>query len=97
MDYAPESEQPLVGRFLPSVFREVAAEYMSDGRFLLLDLVGDGSIDAAVDGADRVRLVHRPVPDPDAAALLVRPDGYVAWAGADTTGLRDALDRWYAV
>ncbi|MEV6592525.1 hypothetical protein [Streptomyces acidicola] len=68
-----------------------------DGRFLLLDLVGDGSIDAAVDGADRVRLVHRPVPDPDAAALLVRPDGYVAWAGADTTGLRDALDQWYAV
>ncbi|MFE2945083.1 hypothetical protein ACFXKG_39540 [Streptomyces sp. NPDC059255] len=65
--------------------------------FLLLDLVGDGSIDAAVDGADRVRLVHRPVPDPDAAALLVRPDGYVAWAGAETTGLRDALDRWYAV
>ncbi|MFD5747447.1 hypothetical protein [Streptomyces sp. NPDC127033] len=50
-----------------------------------------------MDGADRVRLVHRPVPDPDAAALLVRPDGYVAWAGADTAGLRDALDRWYAV
>jgi len=32
------------------------------------------------------------------ACLLVRPDGYVAWAGggrAGTRGLRDALTRWF--
>ncbi|MCT4356438.1 SDR family oxidoreductase [Streptomyces sp. Je 1-79] len=31
----------------------------------------------------------------DAAAVLVRPDGYVAWAGSDEQGLRAALGRWF--
>ncbi len=34
-----------------------------------------------------------------AAALLIRPDGYVAWAAApgcpDTDGLRRALTTWF--
>ncbi|MFD1660302.1 SDR family oxidoreductase [Streptomyces caeni] len=34
-----------------------------------------------------------PLADP--AAVLVRPDGYVAWAGADAQGLRAALGRWF--
>ena len=30
------------------------------------------------------------------AAVLIRPDGYVAWAGDGTdTGLRDALTTWF--
>jgi hypothetical protein len=29
-------------------------------------------------------------------AVLIRPDGYVAWVGDGTeTGLRDALTRWF--
>jgi aromatic ring hydroxylase-like protein len=29
-------------------------------------------------------------------AMLIRPDGYVAWAGEDTDkGLKDALRRWF--
>ena len=36
---------------------------------------------------------------PPAAALLIRPDGYVAWAGATDTGddgtLRGALATWF--
>lgn len=28
-------------------------------------------------------------------ALLIRPDGYVAWSGDDETGLRNALVRWF--
>jgi hypothetical protein len=30
------------------------------------------------------------------AAVLIRPDGYVAWVGAGThAGLEDALTRWF--
>jgi hypothetical protein len=30
------------------------------------------------------------------AAVLVRPDGHVAWVGTgDAAGLRDALARWF--
>ena len=31
---------------------------------------------------------------PSAGVLLVRPDGYIGWAGSDTDGLDDYLDRW---
>lgn len=30
-------------------------------------------------------------------ALLVRPDGYVAWAGGGDAGLRAALDQWFGI
>ena len=33
---------------------------------------------------------------PAPAAVLIRPDGYVAWAGdSDAAGLADALTRWF--
>lgn len=32
-----------------------------------------------------------------ADALLIRPDGYVAWAGASSDGLSRALQRWFSV
>jgi len=50
--------------------------------------------------ADRVDAVYARVADRPAAALLIRPDGYVAWA-TDTfgpaveTGLHSALERWF--
>ena len=31
--------------------------------------------------------------NPPADALLIRPDGYVAWAGAN--GLTAAIERWF--
>ncbi|MFL6055946.1 MAG: hypothetical protein ACJ72W_24030 [Actinoallomurus sp.] len=30
-----------------------------------------------------------------APAMLVRPDGYVAWAGENVGGLRQACGRWF--
>ncbi|MFF7934461.1 FAD-dependent monooxygenase [Streptomyces sp. NPDC007940] len=78
---------------------------------VLLDLSGDSrTATLAEDWADRVDLVearsrddHWPVPAvgnvPAPAAVLIRPDGHVAWAadsGAlDTLALRTALTTWF--
>ena len=81
-------------------------------RPVLLDLRGSAGLAAAAKGwADRVDLVEArneddswPVPGghevPAPAALLIRPDGHVAWAAAasgapDTSGLRSALATWF--
>jgi len=52
---------------------------------------------AAADGwSDRVGVVHLDGPTGLPALVLVRPDGYVAWAAdrPDGAGLRAALRRW---
>ena len=66
---------------------------------MLLDL--DGNVaDLAPGWADRVDTVHAGIANRPAAAILIRPDGYVAWA-ADTfdpaaeAGLQAALQRWF--
>ncbi|BBX62149.1 FAD-dependent oxidoreductase [Mycobacterium saskatchewanense] len=75
------------------------AELLHDARPVLLDL-GGGVGTAARGWADRVDVVRASAVDPPAAALLIRPDGYVAWAadavGPDQeAGLRTALRRWW--
>ncbi|MFI7223459.1 FAD-dependent monooxygenase [Nonomuraea angiospora] len=60
---------------------------------------GDGGLDAAVAGhRDRVRVAHaEPSAVPGGGAtevLLVRPDGYVAWAGG-RDGVAAALTTWF--
>ncbi|WP_345917471.1 hypothetical protein [Granulicoccus phenolivorans] len=50
----------------------------------------------AADGfAERIDHVAAPCANLGATAVLLRPDGHVAWAGADRTGLEDALARWF--
>ncbi|SMQ17782.1 hypothetical protein SAMN06272771_4210 [Streptomyces sp. Ag82_O1-12] len=87
-------------------------ELLRTARPVLLDLRGDTALAATAESwADRVDLVearstadHWPVwPDdetPAPAALLIRPDGHVAWtAHAGTTpdpaALRTALTDWF--
>ncbi len=76
------------------------AQLLHDARPVLLDLGGGGVADAARGWDDRVDVVTASAAGCPAAALLIRPDGYVAWA-ADEFGstqqatLRAALQRWF--
>ncbi|WP_086840980.1 FAD-dependent monooxygenase [Amycolatopsis kentuckyensis] len=100
---------PLLGLRLPRVrlgrgLRETAsAELLRPGRGVLLDFDGNPRLRARADGwTDRVDVVTAaplaPVPGPlrDTAAVLVRPDGHVAWAAPGSHhDLPMALDRWF--
>ncbi|MFF2132317.1 FAD-dependent monooxygenase [Streptomyces olivochromogenes] len=101
---------PLLGRRLPDAWLESAergarrrtTELLRTGRGLLLSLDGDGAPAlraTAAPWSDRVAFVaDRPAaggPLPTGQALLVRPDGYVAWAGSGPAGLARALTRWF--
>jgi bifunctional hydroxylase/dehydrase len=79
-------------------------ELLHGGRGVLLDLAGAGGVrDVAAPWADRVDIVTAAPhsaggPLGEVAAALVRPDGYIAWAGAAEQapdGLRAALTRWF--
>ena len=102
---------PLLGRRMPDLDLVTAGgpvrvfEFMHDARPLLLNLGEPGSFDISP-WADRVQLVDAghdgvwelPVLGVVSAptAVLVRPDGYVAWVGdgADV-GLADGLETWF--
>ncbi|MCP2260638.1 bifunctional hydroxylase/dehydrase [Streptoalloteichus tenebrarius] len=96
---------PLLGRRMPR-----RALSTSDGetdtfrllhvaRGVLLDLSDDAELGAVAEGwADRVDVVRASAPElPGVDAVLVRPDGYVAWAAPDAEGERldVALGRWF--
>lgn len=49
----------------------------------------------ASDWAGRVDIVTAATDEPPADALLIRPDGHIAWAGADVAGLLEALSHWF--
>ncbi|WP_019815356.1 rifampin monooxygenase [Saccharomonospora saliphila] len=67
-------------------------ELMRDGRGLLLDQTGRLSVRG---WADRVDHVVDTSEELDVPAVLLRPDGHVAWAGEDQQGLLDQLPRWF--
>jgi hypothetical protein len=67
-------------------------ELMHRGRGLLLDQTGRLSIDG---WADRVDTVVDASQDLGVPAVLLRPDGHVAWAGEDQAGLDKQLPRWF--
>ncbi|MFJ5230599.1 FAD-dependent monooxygenase [Kitasatospora sp. NPDC088391] len=106
IDYgSAEGDHPLVGRRLPDAALTVDAaassryELLHAARPLLLDLTGGTELrDVAAPWADRVDVVTAEAADERAAlTLLVRPDGYVAWASEDGSpaGLAEALGTWF--
>jgi len=89
---------PLVGRFAPSMDLVTPdgpvrlAELARTARPLLLDFAGTlGRFQGPVDVITAEPVAGLP------AAVLIRPDNYVAWASdePDAEGLAAALDRWF--
>lgn len=90
---------PLVGRLVPELAIPRVAELLRAARPVLVDLAGRTDLGAAGAGwRDRVEVVSARSPDGPADAILIRPDGYVAWAiGASerVASVRPALTRWF--
>jgi 2-polyprenyl-6-methoxyphenol hydroxylase-like FAD-dependent oxidoreductase len=95
---------PLVGRSCPDFELDGGArlgELLREGRGLLLDFGGRASL-RRLDGlwGDRVRYEARDAREPlGLCALLVRPDGFVAWASdtpPDPDEVARAASRWFA-
>ena len=67
-------------------------ELMHGGRGLLLDQTGRLEV---AGWADRVEHVVDISEELDVPAVLLRPDGHVAWVGEDQRGLLGQLPRWF--
>jgi 2-polyprenyl-6-methoxyphenol hydroxylase-like FAD-dependent oxidoreductase len=102
-------DHPLLGRAMPDLDVQVGDEtrrvftFLHDGRPVLLNLGSALDLGAATDRVKSISARYDgawalPVVGAIAAptAVLIRPDGYVAWVGDGTdTGLREALTKWF--
>ena len=83
-----------LGRRLPDMDLKQGRLYdrLHRGRGLVLDRTERLTV---AGWADRVDLVADPAAALDAPAVLLRPDGYVAWLGEDQQDLDAHLTRWF--
>ncbi|PND54878.1 hypothetical protein CRM90_25780 [Mycobacterium sp. ENV421] len=100
--YDVGDDHPLSGYLVPDLTLDdgrPVAGLLHNARPVLLDLCGGAAAAAAQGWTDRLdTVVARLAGGP--AALLIRPDGYVAWAAddfeeVDAQNLQSALSRWF--
>jgi 2-polyprenyl-6-methoxyphenol hydroxylase-like FAD-dependent oxidoreductase len=105
-DTGTDHPSPIAGQWAPDLALttpagpSTVAELLRPARGVLLDLTGNGSAANDWNGwADRVDIITAHCAEPPAAALLIRPDGYLAWAGTTTDrgpqGPQQALTTWF--
>jgi hypothetical protein len=111
MDSDSTDRHPLLGKWAPNLCLHVErgtshlAELMCAGKGVLVNLTERSAWhDLVTKWADRVTVISAPCYERPAnlGALLVRPDGYVAWVlrSDDTDAqpqrtLRAALEKWF--
>lgn len=104
MHYDLGGEHPLIGHSAPDFELEGGTtrlgNLLRDGRGVLLDFTGSESLQTLCKGReDRLQYVASPAKDEKGlAALLVRPDGFVAWAtdtDIETTAAGQFIHRWF--
>jgi 2-polyprenyl-6-methoxyphenol hydroxylase-like FAD-dependent oxidoreductase len=103
---------PLAGRWVPDFAVASAggtqrvAELARSARPVLVDLTESGGVAADLnDIKDQLTIAAgRPIGEVPATAVLVRPDGYVAWASSQSRpdpdelrGLRSVLTYWFGI
>jgi 2-polyprenyl-6-methoxyphenol hydroxylase-like FAD-dependent oxidoreductase len=95
---------PLVGSLVPKLWFNDAtslAEHARQGKALLVDLAEDDHLsDLAKAYPDHLEFIRAEADNTGLTGLLIRPDGFVAWASdqgtSDPAGLEAALKRWFA-
>ncbi|CAB3647371.1 Rifampicin monooxygenase [Paraburkholderia sediminicola] len=101
--YDPGGSHPLVGRSAPDfelVDGTKLGELLANGGGLFLDFDANASLQAlASRWSDRITYVGSDVKERlGLSAVLVRPDGFVAWAGEASPGDEEAaqaVSRWF--
>ncbi|MCZ7465356.1 FAD-dependent monooxygenase [Rhizobium rhizogenes] len=103
LHYELGGQHPLVGRSVPDFVLtdgRKTGEFLREGKALLLDFDADASLQALA-GRWNGRIAYvagNAVNHLDLRAVLVRPDGIVAWATASTPDkeeLTEAAGRWF--
>jgi len=104
-DMGLENPHETVGRFAPEISMADGGrltELARDARPMLVDLTEDGAA-SKLGWSERIQVVAgRPSGPTAATVLLVRPDGYVAWATSsarvsdeELAAVRAAAERWF--
>lgn len=101
--YSLGSNHPLTGCSVPNFEFEdgaVIGEFLHDGKGILLDFDQNDSLQTLANKyGDQIKYISGSVKDRLAvSALLIRPDGIVAWASdstPDNNELQKAVDHWF--